>query len=84
MAEGLGRLLKISIHSGTLQGIPLHNLPPSSHQQFVDENMIMGYPSVQEARSLKYLLDSFSRASGTEVNLDKSQILFFHPPYNSM
>ena len=80
MDEGLGHLLKSSIQLGALHGLPLHNMPPSSHQKFVDDNMIMGYPSVQEARTLKYLLDSFSKTFGTKVNPNKLQILLFHTP----
>eukprot|EP00253_Pinus_taeda_P008458 PITA_08458 len=81
MAEGLGRSLTSAIQTHELKGINLHNAPTVSHQQFVDDNMIFGYSSIQEARSLNSLLNNFSVASGACINRIKSQILFFntHP-----
>eukprot|EP00253_Pinus_taeda_P024057 PITA_24057 len=81
MAEGLGRSLHSAIHSNALKGISLHGAPTVSHQQFVDDNMIFGHSSVQEARSLNSLLNNFSTASGACINRTKSQIFFFntHP-----
>eukprot|EP00253_Pinus_taeda_P026927 PITA_26927 len=81
MAEGLGRCIKNAIQTQELKGITLHQAPTVSHQQFVDDNMIFGYPSVQEARALNSLLLLFSKASGTLINSVKSQIFFFntHP-----
>ena len=49
-----------------------------THQQFVDGTMLMGHPSIQEARAYKTSLVTFSKASGLEVNLEKSQISFFN------
>eukprot|EP00253_Pinus_taeda_P025774 PITA_25774 len=81
MAEGLGRCIKNAIQSQDLKGITLHQAPTVSHQQFVDDNMIFGYSSVQEARALNSLLLLFSKASGALINKVKSQIFFFntHP-----
>eukprot|EP00253_Pinus_taeda_P032540 PITA_32540 len=81
MAEGLGRSLNAAIQSHDLKGINLHDAPTVSHQQFVDDNMIFGHSSIQEARSLNSLLNNFSAASGACINRVKSQILFFntHP-----
>eukprot|EP00253_Pinus_taeda_P035376 PITA_35376 len=80
MAEGLGRHLKQALLSNQLKGISIHNSPASSHQQFVDDTMLYGYPSAQEATYLKSLLKEFSDASGLQVNKAKSQIFFFHTP----
>eukprot|EP00253_Pinus_taeda_P029368 PITA_29368 len=80
MAEGLGRHIKQALQSNHLRGISIHNSPASSHQQFVDDTMLYGYPSAQEASRLKSLLNEFSDASGTHVNSSKSQIFFFHTP----
>eukprot|EP00253_Pinus_taeda_P017519 PITA_17519 len=81
MAEGLGRSIKNAIQTQELKGITLHQASTVSHQQFVDDNMIFGYSSVQEARTLNALLLLFSKASGTLINSVKSQIFFFntHP-----
>eukprot|EP00253_Pinus_taeda_P017298 PITA_17298 len=80
MAEGLGRHIKQALQSNQLRGISIHNSPASSHQQFVDDTMLYGYPSAQEDSYLKSLLNDFSEASGTQVNNSKSQIFFFHTP----
>eukprot|EP00253_Pinus_taeda_P020461 PITA_20461 len=81
MAEGLGRSLTSVVQTRELKGINLHNAPTVSHQQFVDDNMIFGHSSIQEARSLNSLLNNFSVASGACINIIKSQIFFFntHP-----
>eukprot|EP00253_Pinus_taeda_P031749 PITA_31749 len=80
MAEGLGRSLKAAISEGYLKGLSLHQTPTTSHQQFVDDNMLFGHSSVQEARSLISILETFSKASGALINKSKSQIFFFNTP----
>ena len=47
-------------------------MDPQTHQQFVDDTMLMGHPSVQEAQSFKKSLNLFAKASGLEVNPNKS------------
>ena len=42
--------------------------------------MLMGYPSIQEARKLKDYLSNFVKALGLETNSKKSQVFFFHTP----
>eukprot|EP00253_Pinus_taeda_P011126 PITA_11126 len=76
MAEGLGR----HNNSHQLKGLYIHNSPTITHQQFVDDNMLFGYPSVQEASHFESLLNDFSEASGTNISNSKSQIFFFHTP----
>ena len=80
MAEGLGRSISalrennlIIRLQGANEGAPSH-----SHHQFVDDTMLLGYPSVQEAASFKTCLDQFVQASGLEVNPQKSQVFFFN------
>eukprot|EP00253_Pinus_taeda_P018267 PITA_18267 len=67
MAEGLGRSIKSAQQSLCLKGLSFHNSPAFIHQQFVDDNMLFGHPSVQEARLLKSLLSGFSVASGFSI-----------------
>ena len=78
MAEGLSRLLHSVISSHALKGISLHGLHPLSHQQFVDDTMLFGHPSSQEAITFENLLSLFSEASGTSINASKSQLFFFN------
>eukprot|EP00253_Pinus_taeda_P035953 PITA_35953 len=80
MVEGLGRHIKNALLSRQIKGLSVHNTPANSHQRFVDDTMLFGYPSVQEASRFKALLNDFSEASGTDVNCSKSQIFFFHTP----
>ena len=53
-------------------------MDPQTHQQFVDDNMLMGPSLVQEARGIKYSLNTFLEASGLEINKEKSQTYFFN------
>ena len=64
------------VHS--LKGLSLHNGPPIAYQQFVDDNLLFGHSSVHEARKIHSLLNTFEAASGTSLNLEKSQIFFFN------
>lgn len=80
MAEGLSRLLHSAISTRSLKGISLHGLLPLSHQKFVDDTMLFGHPSFQEAKAFKYFLSLFSEASGTFINASKSKLFFFNTP----
>eukprot|EP00253_Pinus_taeda_P021174 PITA_21174 len=53
MAEGLGRSITSAGIAQQLKGLPFKNSPAYSHQQFVDNNMLFGHPSVQEPCLLK-------------------------------
>ena len=62
-----------------LRGLKLHTGSETiSHQQFVDDTILMGHSSVQEAWVMKKCLNTFSRVSELEVNNTKYQILFFN------
>lgn len=78
MAKGLGCLIKHSAHSHDLRGLSVHGSTTTTHQKFVDDNMLFGHPSVNEARTFKVLLDTFSAASDTTINTTKSQFFFFN------
>ena len=78
MAQGLGHYLKAVAHPTSLKGISLHNEEPHTHKKFVDDNMLMGYPSIQEARSFNSIMDTFSLASCTTINIGKSHFFFFN------
>jgi len=80
MAKGLGCLIKNVVHSHNLRGISAHGTFAITHQQFLDDNMLLRHPSVREAHAFKDLLDTVSMASGTSINTAKSQIFFFHTP----
>lgn len=57
---------------------PLPSIPVTTHQQFVDDTMLHGSPTVKEALGYKRILNLFNEASGMEINLSKSTIFFFN------
>jgi hypothetical protein len=79
MMEGLGRKIRQAKVVGSVKGLQLfeqgHVL---THQQFVDDTMLQGIPTVKEALAYKQILKDFSMASGLEVNLSKSIFFFFN------
>ena len=80
-AEGLSRLIHAQVGLGRIRGLSFcEAMEKKTHQQFVDDTMLMGHPSVQEARAFKSCLAAFAKASGLEVNLEKSQVFFFNTP----
>ena len=53
-------------------------MTPQTHQKFVDNTLLMGHPSVQEAQSFKKSMNLFVKASGLDVNPNKSQVFFLN------
>jgi hypothetical protein len=52
----------------------------SSHNQFVDDTILMNTPTAQEAIKLSSILSDFSKAAKTTFDLAKSQPFFFNTP----
>eukprot|EP00253_Pinus_taeda_P035256 PITA_35256 len=79
VAEGLGRFIKKERETNRIKGLKLwgNNLP-LTHQQFVDDIMLFGEPTVKEVRHLRRILDLFAEASGLEINRDKSCVFIFN------
>ena len=81
VVEGLNRMLKNFLNENRLIELSLNaDLEPQTHQQFVDDMMLMGPSTIQEARGLKEGLDIFLEASGLKINKDESQVYFFNTP----
>ena len=60
-------------------GLRVHDgMTPHTHQQFVDDTMLMGHPLIQEAQSFKKILSLFAKDFGLDVNLNKSQVFFMN------
>eukprot|EP00253_Pinus_taeda_P029227 PITA_29227 len=86
LMEGLSRTIAKKKAEGKIQGLmPIRSLRATTHQQFVDDTMLHGTPTVKEAVAYREILDLFSQASGMEINFSKSTILFFntHPAVQS-
>eukprot|EP00253_Pinus_taeda_P019798 PITA_19798 len=78
-AEGLGRYLKQERIIDNIKGLRLWgNELPITHQQFVDDIMLFGEPTVREVRNLKKALDLFAEAYGMEINKEKSCTFIFN------
>eukprot|EP00253_Pinus_taeda_P009011 PITA_09011 len=77
--EGLGRFIKKEREANRIKGLKLwgNNLP-LTHQQFVDDIMLFGEPTVKEVKHLRRILDLFAEASGLEINRDKSCVFIFN------
>jgi hypothetical protein len=81
MEECLGWIIKETTTQGRWTWINLHGEDQATtHQQFVDDTMLMGTPKVDEAHAIKQFLKDFMTAPGTSINQGKSQILFFNTP----
>eukprot|EP00253_Pinus_taeda_P029078 PITA_29078 len=63
--EGLSRLIHSAKDKGNIRGLqPLLSIPATTHQQSVDDTMLHGTPTVEEALSFKRILNVFNKASG--------------------
>jgi hypothetical protein len=77
MVEGIGHYIKASIQNGSLQGLPLYGIQPTtSHSQFFDDMLLLSTPTTQEENKLSSILFHFSEASDTTFNLAMSQLFF--------
>eukprot|EP00253_Pinus_taeda_P010319 PITA_10319 len=86
LMEGLSRTIAKRQVDGKIQGLkPIRSLRATTHQQFVDDTMLHGTPTVKEAVAYREILDLFSQASGMDINFSKSTIFFFntHPTVQS-
>ena len=74
-AKGLRKLIQDQVGRGRIRGLSLHeDMEKKTHQQFVDDTMLMGNPSVQEARDFEKNLNLFATNSAFAFNLDESQV----------
>ena len=81
MEEGLGRSIVASWKSNDIIGLRIHSLSSKqTHQQFVDDTMLMGHPSVQDVLRFKKYPMEFGKASRLETNDHKYEVFFFNMP----
>eukprot|EP00253_Pinus_taeda_P011270 PITA_11270 len=79
LMEGLSKLMAKRKEDGQIKGLqPIRSCPATTHQQFVDDTMLHGTPTVKEAITYRDILHLCSRASGMEINFSKSTIFFFN------
>jgi len=71
--DGLCRLIKARVNSGKLKGLRLWGEKLTiTHQQFVDDIVMYGQANLKEAKQLLEILEDFTKASGIEINKDKT------------
>eukprot|EP00253_Pinus_taeda_P023557 PITA_23557 len=81
VAEGLGRYFKKELRERKIKGLrPWGNNLPVTHEQFVDDIMLLCTVSLREVKRVKGILELFMEASGTEINKDKSSTFIFNAP----
>lgn len=82
--DGLGRLIKAIVNSGKLKGLRLWGEELTiTHQQFLDDVMMYSQSNLKEVKKLLEILEEFTKASGTKINKDKIEIIFFNTLMNS-
>ena len=73
IAKGLIFLIQNQARNGDLRGLKVHaGMDPQTHQKFINDTILMGHPSVQEAQSFKNSLNLFSMALSLAINPNKS------------
>jgi hypothetical protein len=76
-AEGLTGLLKSRNQSSVLNGIKVAPLAPMvSHLLFADDSLLFFRANRENALVIKEVLDTYCRASGQQINMEKSSIHF--------
>eukprot|EP00253_Pinus_taeda_P035906 PITA_35906 len=69
MMEGLGRSIKQAKALGKIKGLQLtENGQEMTHQQFVDDTMLQGIPTVKEASAYKQILNDFALATARPLH----------------
>ena len=75
--EGLTALLNDFENKKMLKGIKVARSAPSiSHMFFADDSYIFCKANVESAENIIHLLQIFERASGQQINVDKSSVFF--------
>ena len=75
MDEEMRRDIKMFQVNQYIRGLKVHpRAECQTHQQFMDDTMLMGLSSIQGARSIKRFLQEFEEASGLEINNKKLNV----------
>lgn len=77
MGKALGRAIKASHANQQLEGVKISKDFVATHQQFVDDNLLLGLENVNEAKHLIQIFEMYGRASSQLRNKDKTKVFFF-------
>uniref|UniRef100_A0A2N9IMR2 Reverse transcriptase domain-containing protein n=1 Tax=Fagus sylvatica TaxID=28930 RepID=A0A2N9IMR2_FAGSY len=76
-AEGLHHMIKLAEHQRILQGVSLCRYGPKiTHLFFADDSLLFCRATPQDVEKIQDLLGAYERASGQQVNSDKTTIFF--------
>ncbi|KAL8108560.1 hypothetical protein AgCh_024870 [Apium graveolens] len=83
--EGLTALINDYEEKNFITGIKVaRSAPPISHMFFADDSYIFCKASLESANHVLQMLSLFEKASGQQLNVDKSSILFSNNTCNSL
>ncbi|OMO64624.1 reverse transcriptase [Corchorus capsularis] len=75
--EGLSALLQDAARNGDIEGVAVNRFAPKvTHLFFADDCLLFLKASLEESDVVGELLSRFALASGQQINIDKSAILF--------
>ncbi|CAN6724078.1 unnamed protein product [Malus baccata var. baccata] len=75
--EGFSSLIKNGMECGLLHGYRFTpNGTPITHLFFADDSVLFGNATVEEAKGVVDIVNTYARGSGQEINLSKSSIFF--------
>lgn len=76
-AEGLSSLITHSVHHGSLKGLVMcPGAPVLHHLLFADDSFLFGEATESECLKFRQILNTYERASGQKINLQKSSVVF--------
>lgn len=76
-AKVLSGLIHKEVHNKSIHGIKVaRSAPQISHLQFADDSLLFARATQQEANVILSILETYQRASGQVVNMDKSEASF--------
>eukprot|EP01018_Ginkgo_biloba_P015812 Gb_04908 [translate_table: standard] len=80
VVEAFCKHIHHEIWEGNLKGVKISDQLHISHIMFVDDILLFGTATTQNAKCLDHILKLFSSCTSMEINPHKSSIFFFHVP----
>ena len=74
--EGFSLLIRDARNNGLIRGIQISPSLALSHLLFVDDVILMGSGTLLDWSSFEVILETFSKASGMKINVEKSCLLY--------